>query len=342
MGEVPNLTAAMTGGKPINIMNYDGRDIVLPAGLPLSYIYGFGSADGKWIYRIDGGLLHKVPNPNYIPPIANGGGSATGSATPEIDKRAGFLEQVRASGRAGKVIAKLQSDPDNWNDNAKKTMFFNPLVLNDGIIPMISRGDFDASVSGASVRALRDGDNTGAAVRLGAVEGDWSFGLDGYFGRNRADTEYKYGTADVWGAGARIQYDWLSAGAKYFAADWAAVAIMNDAGGVDTRAKSRFFYGFLEAAPVFFGAVQPVIRANLLADEIADASRRRVFATYGGRMFFDDKSMSVAARYGVFAMSEIDGFDAGAFADWHFSDDGFLVSARAGLRRISLELGLSF
>ena len=328
MAEIPGLAPGSTGGKPVRITDYDGRDIALPAGVPHSYIYADGSADGKWLYTIDGSILHKVPNPNYIPAVESG-------------TAAGFISQIRASGRAGKILEKLQSDPDNWSRNAKKTMFFNPIVLNDGLRGFAARTDFPTP-NGVAAIGVSDGENIGAVLGFRAVDENWSFGANGYFGGYSTDTEYKYGNAAVWGVGADAGYSFASVGAKYFSADWKDVAIMNESGGMDTLAKSDFFYGYAEVAPTFFDAVRIVIRANYLMDEIAGARNTEIFPTYGGRVFFEDRFMSVAATYGIFVMREFDEIDAGATAAWHFSDDGFSVAARIGIKRMSISIGMDF
>jgi hypothetical protein len=325
--------SGINGGIYITITDYDGSDLTL-AGFGGLAIYSAGpGSDPMFDYWVSDNRLYSRRRTDYSLILEKN------------DKRAGFLNMIRARNPNDKVLARLDrtaSLPELYAAMGK-TMFFNPLVLNDGLKRLASRPEFrDDDEMGfyAAARPAYGGANYGGDFTIGFAGKDYSVSAGAYAGRISENDDYKYGDAEVSGAGARMNYRAFGFGVKILSADWKNVAIMSD-GGIMTEAKSRLFYGFLDFSPTF-GHIQPIARLGYFRSQSGGFSDESARLDYGGRVFFCEEKLGVKNRYGAYAMKNGDEFDYGLSADYYFSGDGAAVGVMVSPSNLSVETRVSF
>jgi hypothetical protein len=334
VSELPDLASRLDirNGAVIVISDYDGGDLRLSEldfnGGRVSYAIG-GDLDAMFNYWIDGEEIKKLRETDYA--VIFG---------PD-DKRASFLNDLRLRDPENKILAKLDGAGTEGAllGAMENVMFFNPLILNDGLKRMASRPNFqtDGKIGFfVGARPAMDKTNYGSDIIFG-----WpNFSASFYIGRARENDDRKYGDATVFGIGADGGWSWIRAGARLMAADWKNVLIFTE-NGPRTDAKSRLFYSFLDFSPIL-GHIRPIVRLNYANSEAAGYSESDFYASYGGMAFLSDKNLGVEGTYGVYAMKNPGGIDFGVQADWHFAEDSLIVSLSAGPDNLSVEIRAGF
>jgi hypothetical protein len=223
-----------------------------------------------------------------------------------------------------------------------QTMFFNPLVLNEGLRKMISRTEFPEDrdlgfYSGARLDA--DGENTGTRFDFGYSDEILHTYAEFYVGRSRLNDDYKYGSANTFGVGSGLYYGAFGFGAKMLRASWENVMIMTNE-GFKTEAESRLFYGFFDFSPKF-EYVRPLVRLNYVRSEIEGRSEEDFYISYGGRVSFTENMMGIRYRYGLYVLKG-DELDFGLSIDCHLREDEMAFGIRLSPTNLSVEMKVSF
>ena len=249
------------------------------------------------------------------------------------DKRAGFLNAVRAQNPNNKTIAKLDraETMTGLYSIMDKSMFFNPLVLNRRLGRMFAPDSNLDAAPGFHVGGRAGLDNIG--FNLGFRDARFSVETGFHFGLIQEDDEYKQGRAAVYGISADASCGAFGFGGKIIAADWRDVIVMSEDGEIDASATSRFFHGFLDYRPAFEN-IQPILRVNYATSEIATARETKVYPSAGLRVHFSDEAAGAKNRFGAFVMASLPGqsltgvFDVGLFAESHFARDDMTIGVR--------------
>jgi hypothetical protein len=315
----------------LRITDYDGNDLSLAdRGFNGRVYYLIGDDDDPMFdYRVDSGRIHKVRETDYEMILGKN------------DKRAVFLNELRSRDPENKILARLdaaqsEAELSNVMDG---TMFFNPLVLNEGMKRMVSRAHFhnEAEIGFfVGARPVKYDRYHGSDVDFGRRNLFAAF----HFGRAREDDDRKRGNADVYGIGLNAASGWFGIGAKTMLAKWRDVMILSG-DNVKTVAKSRLFYGFLDFSPAL-GHFVPVLRANYIRSEIDDMSESDFYLSYGARAVVSEERMGVKNTYGFYVMKNPGYVDFGIQADWHFVEDSAAMSLSVGPGYLSAGVRFGF
>jgi hypothetical protein len=324
------------GSVRLLILDYDGAARVLPKFGGLVYPALLGDTDPMFNYFIesDNVNVNSVRETDYA--VIFGGG----------DKRAMFLNSLRTGDPDSKILKNLdaaQSLPQLSREMGK-TMFFNPLVLNDSLHRMMAGIDFggmDRPGPFGGVRYETDGQNLWGGVSFGHSGADFSVSSGFYMGEANEDDKYKTGRALVYGAGVSAYYKHFGIGVKTLWADWDNIAVMTPAGGLKDSAKSRLFHAFLDFSPAF-DRLRPVLRLNYVESEIAVESDEYLYLSYGLHAYVSDRHVGVSERYGFYVSRDFYKTDFGLTAGWRFSEDDAAVVVKLGLSNLSVEIRAGF
>ncbi|MDR1071270.1 MAG: hypothetical protein LBL21_01345 [Rickettsiales bacterium] len=324
------------GSISLLIFNYDGSMRVLPRFDGLVFPVLMDDADPMFNYEVDPDrrTVHAARETDYAVIFGRG------------DERAAFLNSIRRAGAGGKILENLDAaqSMSGLSGEMDRTMFFNPLVLNNDLLRMITRiGFYDYEKLGffGGSRYEMDGASVGNKFLFGYSSDGFSVSSGFYAGKADEDDKYKKGRAFVYGADLSARYGWLGAGVKTLAADWKNIALMEPGGGVRTEATSRLFYAFLDLAPDFEN-FRPIVRLNYAESEIAGRSDSRLYLSYGAHAYVLDRHVGVSGKYGLYAARNLNETDVGLTAGWHFAEDGIVVEAKLGLRNLSVEIMAGF
>jgi len=181
------------------------------------------------------------------------------------DPRAKFLDDLRDRDPDNRVLANLDNaqSREALLSEMGRTMFFNPMVLNDSVLAKMTRIEFADEMDSGQYAGLKT-DPFGAYKNVGFdlwhVGRDFMLRLDFNAGRLVEDDDYKYGAAMAYGVGVAAHAGALGFGARAAFADWDGVLIQDGVAAV-TSAQSRLFYVFSEFSPRI-GPAQPVVRFN--------------------------------------------------------------------------------
>jgi hypothetical protein len=326
----------ITGSVSLRILDYDGRARSLPVFSGPVYPSFADDADPMFNYRADAGgtEIRAARETDYAVIFGPG------------DARAAFLNGVRRGDPENKMLKHLDSarSAAELAVAMDRSMFFNPLVLNDGLHGMMARMNFDdMDEPGFRARAKYGADSSNSGGDFGfSYSGDGlSVSAGFYAGSASEDDKYGKGAAAVYGANASARYGRIGFGAKLYAADWKNVAVMTPGGGVKEEAKSRLFYSFLDFGPKF-GFFQPVIRLNYIHSEIGNRACDGLYLSYGARAYFYSENMGIGNKYGLYAARDYYGFDFGLSADWRVINDGVAAGVRIGPGNFSVEIRAGF
>ena len=269
------------------------------------------------------------------------------------DKRAGFLNALRARNPSDKILEKLDRAPmAEMNAIMGRSMYFNPLVLNERLLEM-TRPDFGVDAGPGSytgTKAYADG----AGLTFGFHGTETSVDAGFRFAKIAEDSDYKYGRANVLGASLNLTHGDFGIGGELNAADWRDVLLMSADGGMKTSAFGRLFHGFFEYRPLDKN-VGPIIRMNYVRSEIAAARETSLYPSAGFQASFASSAAGIKDRFGAFVLVRPArslgpkgpaagpvAFDAGLFASSRFIQDNAAVGIRISPFDFMAELRVGF
>jgi hypothetical protein len=333
MSELDDLALRLdiTDSIILRITDYDGRDLSLAArgfNGRVYYLIG-GDDDPMFDYWVDSDRIYKVRETDYEVILGKN------------DKRAVFLNELRSRDPKNKILARLDGalSGAELSNVMGGTMFFNPLVLNEGMKRMISRAHFhnEAEIGFfVGARPVKYDRYHGSDVDFGRRNLFAAF----HFGRATEDDDRKHGNADVYGIGLNADSGWFGIGAKTMLAKWKDIMILSG-DNVKTVAESRLFYGFFDFSPAI-GSFVPVLRANYIRSEIDGMSESNFYVSYGARAAVSEEKMGVRNTYGFYVMKNPDNIDFGIQADWHFVEDSASMSLSVGPGYLSAGVRFGF
>jgi hypothetical protein len=312
----------------LQITDYDGRNLSFDnhAGL-VQFAFG-DDGDVMFNYNVTTNGAFKIRETNYTAILG------------QNDKRAVFLNNLRILDPSNKILHELDAadTPEELLAVMNKTMFFNPLVINDGIIDIMTGDYFNDTNMGFYISASPkiSGDSAGSSFSVG----NDIFSTNLYIGSIKMDDEYKYGSANVYSAGIGARYGWFKIGAKIATANWKDTMIMTD-NGIETDPKSRLFYEFLDFSPKtkYF---QPLVRFNHITSSVGDKKDNMVFVSYGGQFYFTENINDNHNKYGVYAVSSRDKIDYGLSLESVLSEDNMRFGVRLSPNNLSIEMAIGF
>ena len=258
------------------------------------------------------------------------------------DKKAVFLNNIRASNPNNKILKYLDGRQSllELSGAMGEVMFFNPLLLNDGLKEILTRQDFynnsDLNRS-AGIEPYISSTNLGNSFNFSYGKLDVGF----YIGTAKQDSDYTYGMADVYGAMAKIHNGWFGGGVKVVSADWNDTTIMTTDGAAKNNPKSQLFYGFLDFIPNL-SYFQPIVRYNYINSEIEDYEEDEQYLSYGGRFYFFDSGFGQKNDYSLYGIFGNEKLDWGIMVSTNFTDDGVMIGLRASPENLAIEMKVGF
>lgn len=315
------------------ITDYDERTFSLPEFNGLVIYSVPDTSDAMFMYWTDGHVVRKARQTDYRAIFGN------------WDNRAEFLNLVRERNPNDRVLKNLDrvQSYSALVSEMKKTMFFNPLVLNASLKRYLSRAEFnDYADTGLFFGAKPEmyAGVTSNRIYFGYGGDNFTVSAGAYMGSTSEDDDYKYGHAGFVGLEISAYYETFGFGIKALAADWTDITIQS-ANSLKDEATSRLFHIFSEFSPEF-RYVRPMVRLNYVKSQIEEFDDKEIFVTGGARLSISDNTFGIKNKYSAYIIRDKDEFDYGITFDSHFVEDNSTLSVKLSPKNLSIEFRMGF